>query len=76
MKRACVYFAVALVLEFVLVFSGTVSTIFLIPGMILSGLISHGGIPAFVINLALNAAFYACLALLIEKAIRRRKLSN
>jgi uncharacterized membrane protein YtjA (UPF0391 family) len=43
--------------------------------MILSTLLPFGGL-AGVIALAVNAVFYMCLALLIEKAIRRRKLSN
>ena len=75
MKRVCVYFAVALVFEFALFLSGSARSvmIFLIPGMILSGLISgaHGGISSLIIGLVVNAILYAYLALSIEKAIRR-----
>ena len=80
MKRARVYFAVALVLEFaVLLYDhGRLAVIFLIPGVILSSLISgpHSGMPPLILGLVVNAVLYTCLALLIEKAIRRRKLSN
>ena len=71
-KRVCLYFAVALVLEFALFLSGSARSvmIFLIPGMILSSLISYG-VLSLVIGLAVNAVFYTYLALSIEKAIRR-----
>jgi phosphotransferase system glucose/maltose/N-acetylglucosamine-specific IIC component len=82
MKRAGLYFAVALVLEGVLLtFSRSVglTTWLLFPGLIVSALISHGSNTSnvsFIVGLVVAAVLYAYLALLIEKAIKRRRISS
>ena len=79
MKRGCIYFVLALVLEWLLLLSGkhALIVIFLFPGLILSFLISHSSntsSASFIIGLVADAALYAYVACWIETAIRHRSL--
>ncbi len=78
LKHACIYFVVSLVLEFVVLWSGNriLTMILLLPGLIVSFLISHSSDTSdlsFIIGLLWNAAICTSAVLLIEDTLRRRK---